>query len=108
MFSQYSSALEEKLRFELFQKRLANIDELNARERVRRSGTVHGITIFSDLTDHEFRTRQLGNKPSDPDTFDTFSKTVEPMMYRGAVKEVDWTGIYTTPVKNQGQCGSSW
>ena len=108
MLLQYSSAREEKSRFELFQKALLKIDALNARLGSTKSGAVQGITIFSDLSDDEFKMQYLSSMSPDLESSEFLYRTIPRLQMRAPKTAVNWAGIYTTPVKNQGQCGSSW
>jgi len=92
---------EDNTRFQVFVENLKLIDERNARDTA-----IHGINKFSDMSQDEFRQKFLtGKRPASKEgrTFATDIPT-----YNGASTLVDWTGIYTTPVKNQGYCGSCW
>ena len=71
---------------------------------------VYGLTKFSDLSSNEFQSKYLGNKVNLPEESRIVlqtSKSVE--LYEKhtlSTSFVDWTGIYTTPVKDQGNCGT--
>jgi cathepsin F len=100
----YASDEEKKTKYDNFQNFLKLIDERNEKEKDKPNGAVHGITQFSDLSESEFK-KFLGYKaPSSPVTLN--SAVVK--RYTGSATSVDWTGIYTTAVKDQGYCGSCW
>jgi C1A family cysteine protease len=96
----YSSAEEEELRFNVFVDNLHLIDRRNAEDTAS-----HGITKFSDLTPNEFKSRYTNYVPKDREGR-TYAD-IEPLP-EGTDALVDWTGTYTTPVKDQGYCGSCW
>lgn len=99
----YASQEEEESRFANFVAFLQTVDARNAAE----TGTaVHGITKFADLSAAEFKARYLNYEPN-PNANRTMAEGLEALP-EGANALVDWTGTYTTPVKNQGYCGSCW
>jgi len=99
----YGSAAEERERFAVFVENLRLIDERNAAE----TGTaVHGITKFADLSPDEFKMGYLNYvAPAAPNRTMDDSIAALPA---GVDALVDWTGKLTTPVKDQGYCGSCW
>jgi hypothetical protein len=106
---QYLSTADEQRRFGIFLDSLVSVDELNARERANNGSVVFGVTIFSDLLDEEFEATYLGTKmPADYISSRRLMPVAPPVVRTTAVTSVDWRGIYTTPVKNQGGCGSCW
>lgn len=102
----YETEAEEKQRFEIFIANLALIDERNARERHAGGSAVHGITKFMDLSAEEFSERFLLSRPTGKPSNATRAHV--PPLAPGTTVSKDWSGVLTTPVKDQGYCGSCW
>lgn len=95
----YSTMEEETQRFGFFLENLKTADLRNEAERRHGGSAVHGITKFSDLSQAEFESRYLSadvRMKSKPANVATDFKA--PSAELGLV---DWSGIYTTPVKDQ-------
>lgn len=99
----YKTQDEENTRFKAFVSNLAVVDARNKAERSAGGSAMHGITKFADWTDAEFQSL-LGYRKSNQTTV----KYVPVAPYTGSATSVDWAGVYTTPIKDQGYCGSCW
>jgi len=99
----YTTIDEEMKRFNIFVDNLKVIDARNAADTA-----IHGITKFADQTAEEFKASHLNYVPNAERLASrTMDTTIAPLP-AGVDALVDWTGKLTTPVKDQGYCGSCW
>jgi len=101
----YESMEVEMNRFQIFLENLKIADIRNNAEMKVGGSAIHGITRFSDMSQSEFQSTFLKTdislKPKDD--------PVQANITQGTTATVvNWAGIYTTPVKNQAQCGGCW
>jgi cathepsin H len=90
---------EEAYRHSVFTKNMA---KFAARNEVEESATF-GADEHADWTEEEFSVL-LGYVPQNT----AASMAEAPKLNVTVAASKDWTGTATTPVKNQGQCGSCW
>jgi len=101
----YETMEEETLRFGHFLENLKMVDLRNAAEMKNGGSAIHGITRFSDLSQAEFESRYL---TADVSMKSANAETVTLEAPDATTGLVDWSGKLTTPVKDQGYCGSCW
>ena len=97
----------ESERFAAFVDNLARIDARNEQERKAGGTAVHGITQFSDMTPGEFKRHYLGYV-APPKKAVKGAGVAHVDRYTGPATSVNWAGVYTTGVNNQGYCGACW
>ena len=87
---------EEEYRRGVFEKNLLEYAKLNALEPLAH----YGPTAFSDKTRSEYLTGYTPPTTTPPELkVDTSLKVATAR---------DWTGTFTTPIKDQGSCGACW
>ena len=107
---EYSTEEEEKTRFGNFVENLKIADQRQIEEHNAGGNAVHGVTIFSDLTHDEFKTR-LGfkrNLKSVRSSNNTTAGSGSVGSCSVTSTAVDWTDVYISGVRSQGYCGSCW
>jgi len=96
---------EYQLKLQTFDEFLLLCDARNMAEANNGGTAVHGVTMFADLQDIEYQ-KYLGYTASTASLNAITMDTVD--TYTGTETSVDWSDLYTTAVKDQGYCTSSW
>ena len=106
---EYVTKSEESKKQKNFQDFLSTIDARNALEQENDGTAVHGVTIFSDLSEEEFRDMYLSSYiKSDITAKKAVVKASTTYGETSSSTTVSWVGVYTGGVNNQGYCGSCW
>jgi len=101
-FNKTYSPSELRVAYKNFVASIGIVAELNAKYGVQ--GTIYGLTQFSDLSAAEFKNTVLMKTLIK--NYKAPNQTVPPP---GSYSSIDWVSRgKTTPVKNQGHCGSCW
>ncbi|XP_050517450.1 cathepsin L-like proteinase isoform X2 [Diabrotica virgifera virgifera] len=99
---------EDKLRFQIFQDNLREIEEHNARYAKGEVGWYKGVTPFADWTKEEFKallTRQAASRPKLNESLGVH--VADPNVKLAS--SVDWRSKGAVlPVRDQASCGSCW
>ena len=96
----YGTMEEETSRFNYFLENLRMADIRTEQERKAGGTAIHGVTKFSDLSQAEFEAQYLTVNMDKKNKAPVGTMTgVKPLS--GKAQLTDWTGIYTTPVKDQ-------
>lgn len=100
-FSKEYTSKEEKERYSFFQTNLEKVDSRNEKEQKAGGTAVHGITQFADISPGEFKKFYLGYVAPSAEAKAAVTP-VKVAKYVGTAKSVNWAGVYTTSVNNQG------
>lgn len=94
---------DEPKRFDIF---LTNLRVIQRRNTLEKNNKVHGINMFADMSQDEFEMKY--NQAMKPSLRTFKTNDIRTNVQSSALNFIDWTGVYTTPVKDQGYCGSCW
>jgi len=103
---EYASKAEEMYRYGVFMRNIKWAESLN---NAPDNKATYGVTQFMDLTPEEFRRTYLNYTPkpmSNPDEIVVDALDFKDTDYPSTYNWVDLNA--TTPIYNQGQCGSCW
>jgi C1A family cysteine protease len=96
------------MRYDLFKQSLVDVDKLNAESKAGNGTAVFGITVFADMSPQEFHSQYLSlQMPERSDVKRFKTESVGVIATTGARTSMDWRNM-TTPIKDQGPCGSCW
>jgi len=97
----YNGNDDESFRRSVFEARMLEAEALQKQNPLAE----FGATKFSDWTHEEMKASLTNYVPANTTTIPDMDASHLPT---DVAASVDWTGRYTTPVKDQGQCGSCW
>lgn len=96
---QYVTVEEEETKFKVFLDNLKIADQRTEAERKNGGTAIHGINKFSDMSKEEFKRTYLNLKV--PENKVKMNTVTIDRKVDATAGLVDWTGVYTTPVKDQ-------
>jgi cathepsin L len=104
----YSGSADENARYEIFLDTLSKIEKLNADNEKLNGHRPFAVNQFSDMDSNEFYKTYLTAQSVNSRKFVAHSALLSPNV-APLPPSLDWSlkGA-TTPIKNQGNCGSCW